>query len=249
MLADVGNHCNSCARSRELLRFGNIAIGDIFGTDNIQTIADAVSQSLVCPRCVVFRIKYPSPGMRHCYLIAGTPKGEHDLTHNTPIEEKPDILSVCEKGDILLIENPKENELTRHFIGQIYQKNVNQILYIPLTFGFKTRKVRAVIVLDAVDNMVFSEAAMDMCYIIGQFISLILNFEDYRNLKESDEFGGPITGVIGLAKRVLSAIEQLSVVLLNKGDDLVEIREDLKSVISTAKKIEGAVIKRREEGH
>jgi len=196
-------------RNRDFLRIVEKMIGAIVGEENIQQqIAEEFSLIMGLERCVVFRIHQINE-RQLCEIVAGTPKSEHQIGFSDPLDKHPDLLEVFNKHEIMHVVNPQESQFTSYFSYIIEQKKINEILYLPLTIGPVTKKVRGIIVLDAVDTKAFSEEDIDFCSCIGQLISMTLNREEMLHQKWRDRLLNPTVGLGGFAQRISSKADQI----------------------------------------
>jgi transcriptional regulator with GAF, ATPase, and Fis domain len=201
--------CMQCDRNRDFLRIVEKMIGAIVSEENIQQqIAEELSRIMNLERCVIFRV-YQKTVAQTCEIIAGTPKNEHEIGFYDSLVEHPDLQEVCVKREIMHVKNPRENQFTRYFKFIIEQKNINEILYLPLIINPATKKVRGIIVLDALEDNYFSDDDIDFCSCIGQLISMTLNREEVLHQKWRDRLLNPTVGLGGFAQRISSKADQI----------------------------------------
>jgi hypothetical protein len=203
------NGCKKCNRNKDFLRIVEKMIGAIVGEENIQQhIAEELSLIMGLERSVVFRV-YNSPNGQMCKIVAGTPISEHRLDFLDSLEKHPDLGEVCQRHQIMHVTNPAENEFTSYFRSIIEEKSINEILYLPLNIGTAIKRVRGIIVLDAV-GQIFSEEDIDFCSCIAQLISMTLDREEVLHEKWRDRLLNPTVGLGGFAQMISSRADQIS---------------------------------------
>lgn len=199
--------CKQCHRYSDILRVMEKMDRNVEGDDDIQEQIQGMIEELCAimdlERCVVFRL-YKENDAYWSEEFARNPKCECEgELKRIPLSEKPDVLRVFEMRDILHIVNPHDNPLTVHFHEIVERKSINEILYLPLTIGSSTKKVRGVIVLDAVGNIVFGQEEKDFCAFIGELISRKLHQEEIRDEQENDRIRNRTMGLGGFTRRIL----------------------------------------------
>lgn len=200
-----------------------------------QVIVERLSKILNAQRCVIFIISADNEGT-YCEMTVGVPADEHGFGLKEIInsEKHPDIWEVVWGKAVLHIKDPELNPLTAHLTEIVRQKNISEILYIPLVIKIafeaenkdpkairmSNEKSIGVIVIDALDGRKFSEEEVEFCAEVGQLLSLIINQEEIFIQKARDRSIGSIVSLGAFAKRIRDEAE---VIIKN----VAEIEESL----------------------
>lgn len=205
--------CKQCHRYEDILRIMEKMDRRVEGDEDVQQQIQGMIEELCTivevERCVVFRL-YREDGEYWSEEFARNPKSEREAeSKKILLCEKPDVLHVFETRQIMHVTNPRENQLTSYFHGIVEEKDINQILYLPLTIGPSTKKVRGIIVLDAVGKVVFDQEDTDFCAFIGELISRKLHQEDIRDEQENDRIRNRTMGLGGFTRRILANAKKI----------------------------------------
>jgi hypothetical protein len=164
-------------------------------------------------------------------IVAGVP------IEKWPEEPQPksvhkDVAMAVDKKEVMVISNPLEAKLTDYFIPKIVEKNIREILYIPLVCDLK-KSVVGVIVLDAVEERdKFKEEEIEFCKMVGELISLIINMEESHKQKIRDAFLNDAIPITMFANQIAKAGGQISEaisLLLENASSLDKKCKELKS--------------------
>ena len=197
---------------RALLEMTKIVIGAVDGRGLVyQEIVEGLSQAIGIKRCVVFRVFLNSNNEKWCGIVAGTPPREHGIGIREPLKMHPDIKTVAEKKEILLITNPREDPLTSYFRWIVECKDINQILYIPLILNHNFKKTVVVIVVEVTgEKKKFSRDEIEFCTEVGEIVSLILNHEEASIMQTRHEIINRIVSLGGFARRLKTLTKEFS---------------------------------------
>lgn len=196
-----------------------------------QVIVERLSKILNVQRCVIFTISKDDEGT-YCEMTVGVPADEHGfgLKEITNSYRHPDVWEVVCDRAVLHIKDPESNPLTAHLVDIVRQKNISEILYIPLVIKItfegdnidpkairmSNEKCIGVIVIDAVDGRKFSEEEVEFCAEVGKLLSLIINQEEAFIQKARDRAMGLIVSFGATARK----IKELSGVLYENAIDI-----------------------------
>lgn len=164
--------------------------------------AEQISQNLQVERCTIYRI-FDKNGQRWCEIAAGVPIEEHGIGLKEELSKHPDIQAVVNSQRIDIIDHPEDNPLTIHFRPIVLSKQINQILYIPVTNEI-------VLVMDATKEKAnFLAEEIEFCFYVGQILTLVFNriqadLQEWRHLTIN-----PATSIGGWAKRISEAAQIL----------------------------------------
>jgi GAF domain-containing protein len=201
--------CKNCDRNRHFLRIVEKIIGAIVAEENIQQqIAEELAQIMGLERCVIFRVYHQMATGHLCQIVAGTPIGEHGVGFVDLLASHPDLQEVYTNREPMHVTKPLESQYTSYFHYIIEQKKISEILYLPLITGSSKKKVRGIIVLDAVE-MIFDEGDIDFCVSIGRLISMTLDREEVLYEKWRDRLLNPTVGLGGFAQRITGKADQI----------------------------------------
>jgi transcriptional regulator with GAF, ATPase, and Fis domain len=175
-----------------------------------QLIVEKLAKILKVERCVEFLL-YPDPeSMRGvlCELIAGTPEKEHGIGRIDPITDHDDLEAVLENGGMINIENPLLDERTKYFLPTIVNKQISNILYVPIKFKrhtcFSNKEVETmagIIVIDGTRHRIFTPLEVEFCSVVGQVISKIINREERLIQKARDMYFNKLSTLNGFIAR------------------------------------------------
>ena len=199
--------CKQCHRYGDILRVMEKMDRRVDGDEDIQQQIQGMIEELCAimdlERCVVFRL-YKEGEEHWSEEFARNPKSESELEpKKIALREKPDVEHVFQTQQIMHVVNPREHELTRYFHEIVEEKNINEILYLPLAIGPSAKKVRGIIILDAVGDVVFGQEEKDFCAFIGELISRKLHQEEIRDEQENDRIRNRTMGLGGFTRRIL----------------------------------------------
>ncbi len=192
-----------------------------------QAIVESMADILGIERCAVFKIYRKEEDRRVilCKIVAGIPKNEHKIGLTEEIHRYPDIQRAIETKKVLFIQDPKDNPLTFYFVDAVIEKDINQILYIPIFFNNRSKRTIGVVVLDAIGKRRFSDEEVEFCQEIGRVLSLILEQEEVIVENVRDKFLNKTVGLGGFAERIrkhsqkiVEIISEMEKEIIPKGD-------------------------------
>jgi transcriptional regulator with GAF, ATPase, and Fis domain len=192
---------------KSILEIAKTLVGSIINKTPIQKqIVKKLSEILNVERCVIFMIN-----SENCIeIVAGVPEGEHGIGFKQEISKHPDIEEAVRKRKVFIINDPKSSPLTYHFRNIIEQKEINQILYLPLVSEI-TGKTIGVIVLDATkDKLRFDPEEIEFCSEVLELISLIVDREEILIEQMRDLIINRITALGGFANRLNKLSQEFS---------------------------------------
>lgn len=172
-----------------------------------QKVVEKFSEILAPTRCLIFKtFFFLNENKPWCEITAGVPFEEHGIGLTEPLSNHPDVEVAVQTQETFIIKNPRENPLTSHFHSTIEDKNINQILYIPVKYISQLRKekmVKVVIVVDAIkEKKEFQPEEIEFCNGVGELISLILDREGTLIQAMRDLIINRITSLGGFALRL-----------------------------------------------
>ncbi len=127
--------------------------------------------------CVLFEI-YRRNGVLVCEIVAGVPEDEHKIGLIDPLEKHPDIEEAVRLKEMTIIFNPDQHPLTQYFSGIIREKNIRQIVYLPLLVK---DSVVGVIVIDFCGEKSLEKEQLDYYFReLKELISKVLSSEFVR---------------------------------------------------------------------
>jgi hypothetical protein len=197
-----------------------------------QSIVKSLSRILGLKRITLFHVIGDREERKYrLKIVAGVP------IEKWPEEPQPksahkDVAMAVDKKEVMVISNPLEAKLTDYFIPKIVEKNIREILYIPLVCDLK-KSVVGVIVLDAVEERdKFKEEEIEFCKMVGELISLIINMEESHKQKIRDAFLNDAIPITMFANQIAKAGGQISEaisLLLENASSLDKKCKELKS--------------------
>jgi len=175
-----------------------------------QLIVEKLAKILKVERCVEFLL-YPDPESERgvlCELIAGTPEKDHGIGRIDPITDHNDLEAVLEDGRTINIENPALDVRTKYFLPTIINKQISNILYVPIKFkrrtGFPDKEIEimaGIIVIDATRYRKFTPLEVEFSSVIGELIGKIINREERLIQKVRDLYYNKLSTMNGFITR------------------------------------------------
>jgi GAF domain-containing protein len=171
-----------------------------------QNIIEELAAVLGVERCVIFKIdreEVDGTSREFCEIAVGVPVEEYgpDFRGKAPLEAHPDIKGAVQNGKVLVIKHPLSDERTAYFRGIIEEKDVSEIVYIPL-FIEEGCGPAGVIVFDAVHGRSFSEDEIEFCSEVAELLSLLLGQERIVLQHFRDAIINKVVPLGGFARRL-----------------------------------------------
>lgn len=213
-----------------------LTIARFFATGNHQRIENPIQQRTVeklaevleIKSCIIFRIFIKisdTEKKKHCKLIAGVPLEDHTIGYEGDLEKHPDIEDATKMREkFLVITNPKDDGRCSYFKEIIENKQITEILYIPLCAEMKgDKRVEGVIVIDKMLNngKQFDEEEIEFCCQVAEFLATIITIEQGILDYAKDKLLNPIVSIGGFLKHV-----EEKILLIHK--DIEKIENQLK---------------------
>jgi len=201
---------------RAILEIAKTLIGSIVNKIPIQQqIVDKLGKILNVQRCVIFKLSNNEINDAcniEIELTAGIPLEEHidDIGRKETIRKHPDIEEAVRGGKIMIITNPKSSPLATYFGEMIRQKNITQILYLPLVSELSDKTVGVIVVDTAEEKLGFELEEIEFCSEVGELISLILDREEVLIKQMRDLIINRTAALGGLAARLAKLTQQVS---------------------------------------
>jgi GAF domain-containing protein len=171
-----------------------------------QNIIEELAAVLGVERCVIFKIgreEVDGTPREFCEIAVGVPVEEYgpDFRGKAPLEAHPDIKGAVQNGKVLVIKHPLSDERTAYFRGIIEEKDVSEIVYIPL-FIEENCGPAGVIVFDSVHGRAFSEDEIEFCSEVAELLSLLLGQERIVLQHFRDAIINKVVPLGGFARRL-----------------------------------------------
>jgi len=175
--------------------------GNTFGEISARA-AEQITRNLQIERCTIYRI-FDKDGQRWCEIAAGVPVGDHGIGLKEKLNKHPDIQDVVDSQEITIDYNPNESPLALHFRAIVRSRQINQILYIPVT-------KEIVIAIDASKEKInFVAEEIEFCSDVGQILALVFkriqtDLQEWRHVTIN-----PVTSIGISVKRISERISEL----------------------------------------
>jgi len=171
-----------------------------------QNIIEKLAAVLGVERCVIFKIgqeEMDGTPRECCEIAAGVPLEEYgpDFRGKTPLNAHPDIKGAVQNGRVLVIKHPLSDERTAYFRGIIEEKDVSEIVYIPLLIEEDCGSA-GVIVFDAVHGRSFSKDEIEFCSEVAELLGLLLGQERIVLQHFRDAIINKVVPLGGFARRL-----------------------------------------------
>lgn len=233
------------AYRRAILDVAKAIVEDTEIKNVFQHTAEQIARIVGVKRVVIYQIHFHwNKDWRKCEIVAGTPPEEHGIGITDLLKDHPDIESVVNRQNAELIVQPLTDLRTAHFQKIIESRNIEQILYVPVTIE---NKILGVIVLDADEQKGFiSKQEIVFCAEIGELIALTI----LRSQNLLDEFRDQIINSIAdlgrtaelMLEAALATYECTQEACINTGNGTIcahreKMRESAPKILPYAVKI------------
>ena len=150
-----------------------------------QPLVDAIVEVLNLynnGRCVLYSIddKCIKGIDMFCEITAAYPNSEkeHGLRKKESIEDMrhADLKEVIRIAGLMHIKDPATNNVTAGFRDHVANKNITEIVYLPIISKDRRKRILGIIVIDEIYGRRFSEAEIDFCEKIGSSINTNIQF-------------------------------------------------------------------------
>jgi len=212
---------------RAILEIAKALVGSIINKVPIQQqIVQKLSEILNARRCVIFKLSDDKVGDAYnIEITAGIPIEGHGIGLKESICKHPDIEEAVRKAKVMVIIDPKDSPFTAHLRQIIEQKNITQILYLPLISELSGKTI-GVIVIDAVEEKVeFDSEEIEFCGEVAELISLIMDREEILVEQMRDLIINRITALGGFAARLGKLTQEFSVDVQMVMDEIKRIEK------------------------
>jgi hypothetical protein len=210
-------------------------VGGIPANNVLQTLKDLLGIS----RCTFWQV---CEQLQECEIITGLPLEDHSnsIGKKYILAEHPDIKFIANSQESHnLIENPRENKLTRYFCGIIEEKGINAIGYFRVFYSFlsddekKEKKGMGVLVVDACGKKTTLDPdELNQCRTAAKLIAArLVSFEDFLLVlynEWEDAVRNPATVIGGLARRLQKIAETTENIKLKEYS--LKIKEEVEKI-------------------
>ncbi len=195
---------------------GEIPAHQEIPAQTMQNILQILKDLLSISRCTFWQVHEQ---FQECEIIAGLPLGDHGIGKKYLLEEHPDIHFIANSSESTnLINDPRENKLTRYFRGIVEEKEINAIGYFRVSRSLlpsdekKDKKITGVLVIDSCGKKNTLEPdESNLCRTAASLIaSRLVSFENFLLVlynEWEDVIRNPATAIGGLSRRLEKMLE------------------------------------------